>query len=319
MDDAQGPSDEFDFDASTRQAWQVFAERLAEVVSVIDPGGVLTIGTLSSNAEPAPAVTFTCGERPAGDVAPRVVAEASSNASLGEHFQLDVDQLDRLAALGWHAPATEGEHVTANFWVTDVQDDCTWLAGLAVETLRDVYGVQHPVFLAPDHLAEVLQPEAAPEGSTAADGLIDDHDGVAVMPLSRAELDALVAAELTHMFGHEPIRDAEGDIAIRVGSTMVFVRTAPDAREVLLFSALVHEVEGRSRAVEVLNDLNTESRFGRFNLHRDRVFVTMSLLARPFVPAHLHEGVRVMSQIADGIDDDLAAKLRGRVTFGEGE
>lgn len=45
---------------------------------------------------------------------------------------------------------------------------------------------------------------------------------------------------------------------------MVFVRTTPDASELLLFAALVHDVEGRSRAVEVLNDLNVQSRYGRF-------------------------------------------------------
>ncbi len=320
MDDNATPVEDFDFDASTREAWELFSGRLAEVVSIIDPGGALTIGTLSSTTEPAPEIVFSCGDRTAKGEAPSIWAQASSNATLGEHFQLDVQQLDRLSDLGWQAPTTEGPHPTPNFWTTDEQDECTELADLAVATLRDVYGVQHPVFLAPDHLAEVLQPDVAPTEDVASPGgLLDAHDAVAVMPASRSELDALINTELTHMFGHEPIRDSEGDIAIRVGSTMVFVRSAPDAREILLFSALVHEVEGRSRAMEVLNDLNTESRYGRFSLFKDRVFVTMSLLTRPFVPAHLHEGVRIMSQIADGIDDDLAAKLRGRTTFTDDE
>ncbi|MDO4785169.1 MAG: YbjN domain-containing protein, partial [Propionibacteriaceae bacterium] len=116
-------------------------------------------------------------------------------------------------------------------------------------------------------------------------------------------------------YGHRPFRDSEGDIAIRVGSTVVFIRSTPDAREIVLFSALVHDVAGRSRAAEVLNDLNVESRFGRFALHRDRVFVQMSVPAQPFVPAHLHQGLKTISQIADGIDDELAARLQGRTTF----
>lgn len=309
---------DFDFDASTAQAWQLFAARLAEVVSVIEDGASLRIGTLATDDQPSPYVDFHCGVRSAPSEQPVVWAEASSNASLGERFQLSVAQLEQLDQLGWQPPSTEGEHPSANFFAQHLQDDSTVLADLAVATLRDVFGVQHPVFLAPDQLAEVLQPVENPKGPLLEQ--VRPGDGVlAVMPGSREELDRWIDEELTRMFGHQPIRDHEGDIAIRVGSTMVFVRSAPDASEVVLFSALVHDVEGRSRAVEVLNDLNVESRFGRFSLHRDRVYVSMSLLARPFVPAHLHEGVRVMSQIADLLDGELAAKLRGRTTFDDEE
>jgi hypothetical protein len=45
--------------------------------------------------------------------------------------------------------------------------------------------------------------------------------------------------------------------------------------------------------------------------------VTISVLSRPFVPAHLHQAVRILSEVADGIDDALAAKLDGRTTFSE--
>ena len=79
----------------------------------------------------------------------------------------------------------------------------------------------------------------------------------------------------------------------------------------------MHDVEGRSRATEVLNDLNVEARWVKFQLVRDRVFVTFSVLARPFVPEHLHHAVRVLSEVADGIDDELAAKLHGRTTFSD--
>jgi hypothetical protein len=35
------------------------------------------------------------------------------------------------------------------------------------------------------------------------------------------------------------------------------------------------------------------------------------------VPAHLRQAVRILSEVADGIDDALAAKLDGRTTFSE--
>ena len=77
----------------------------------------------------------------------------------------------------------------------------------------------------------------------------------------------------------------------------------------------MHEVAGRSRACEVLNVLNTVSRYCRFALHMDRVFVQVSVPARPFVPAHLRQALVAISQVADGIDDELAARLSGRTTF----
>ncbi|EFB88857.1 hypothetical protein HMPREF9206_1963 [Cutibacterium acnes J139] len=46
--------------------------------------------------------------------------------------------------------------------------------------------------------------------------------------------------------------------------------------------------------------------------------MTMSVMARPFVAAHLHQAVSIMSRLADGLDNELARKLRGRTTFEEG-
>jgi hypothetical protein len=86
---------------------------------------------------------------------------------------------------------------------------------------------------------------------------------------------------------------------------------------VVVFAAVVHDIAGRSRAAEVLNDLNVEARWVKFQLVRDRVFVSLSVLAKPFVPEHLRQAVQIMSQVADGIDEELAAKLNGRTTFSE--
>jgi hypothetical protein len=213
---------------------------------------------------------------------------------------------------GWNPPSVEE---SANFWVQLPQEESDRLAELAVIALRDVYGVPHPVFLAPDQLSEILTPKAD-DPTEPPD--FDEEDVTAVMPSNREQLDALVEAELTEMYGHSPIRDEEGDIAIRVGSTMIFLRTSADGREIVIFAAIVHEIEGgRSRAAEVLNDLNCEARWVKFQLIRDRVFATLSVIAQPFVPAHLTQALQIMSDTADGIDEHLADKLRGRTTFGE--
>jgi hypothetical protein len=229
--------------------------------------------------------------------------------------------------LGWQPPTAGGEtssaaeviEPTANFWIELPQVESARISELTVSALRDVYGVQHPIFLAPDQLAEVLQPTPLPieRGASIRVLEVERADLMTTMPRDQQHLNELVDAELAEMYGHQPIRDAEGDVAIRVGSTMLFLRTSQDGQEVVVFAAVVHDVAGRSRAAEVLNDLNVEARWVKFQLIRDRVFVTISVLSRPFVPAHLHQAVRILSEVADGIDDELAAKLDGRTTFSE--
>jgi len=303
--------DDFDIDRSISSAWAEFQSRLSEVISMIDESGDLTIGT-SSSGDQAPYVRFSCPE-------PDLIrCEAASNAVLDRGFQLSDAQTSAMERLGWRPPVDGGRRPTANFWVEAAQEDSDRVSELAVAALRDVYGVQHPIFLAPDQLTEVLQPVPTPIEVAADDLIVIDRDDLAAtMPRNSEHLAELVDAELAHMYGHPPIRDAEGDVAIRVGSTMLFLRTATDGQEVVIFAAVVHDVAGRSRAAEVVNDLNVEARWVKFQLIRDRVFVTLSVQAKPFVPAHLHQAVRIVSDVADGIDDELAAKLHGRTTFSD--
>jgi hypothetical protein len=302
--------DDFDIDKSIAAAWAEFQARLSEVVSMIDESGDLTIGTGLDGDEEAPFLRLS------SPWTHRVRGEAASNAVLGEDYQLGPDQLATMERLGWQPPSANGDRPSAYFWFERDQDDAEQISELAVGALRDVYGVQHPIFLAPDQLAEVLQPTPPPL-ETSSGTLVPTAVSAlsATMPRDRPHLNQLVDAELGRMFGYPPIHDTEGDVAIRVGSTMLFLRTSPDAQEVVVFAAVVHDVAGRSRAAEVLNDLNVEARWVKFQLVRDRVFVTVSVLARPFVPAHLHHAVKILAETADGIDNDLAVKLGGRTTF----
>jgi len=246
---------------------------------------------------------------------------------LGGDFQLSAELLSAMERLGWQPPtvggepasATQSAEPTANFWIELPQVDSDRMSELAVAALRDIYGVQHPVFLAPDQLAEALQPAPTAVDSESSIKVVevDETDLRSTMPRNQQHLDDLVDAELAEIYGHLPIRDAEGDVAIRVGSTMLFLRTSADGQEVVLFAPVVHDIAGRSRAAEVLNDLNVEARWVKFQLIKDRVFVTISVLSRPFVPAHLHQAVRILSDVADGIDNELATKLNGRTTFSD--
>ena len=299
--------DDFDIDRSTDEAWDAFGGRLSEVLSMMDGGAELTLGTLAADDDASPFIAYEC------PALGRLVAQASSNAVLADDNQLAVTQLAQMEELGWQSPSAD---TSANFTSSWSQDQTDELAVLSVATMRDVYGVLHPVFLTADQLGDVLQPPGPsepPYRSLPKPGSRSDTH--AVMPADAAELDRLVGIELESMYGSEPFHDSVGDYAIRVGSTMVFVRIPSDAQEVIAFSAVVHDVSGRSRAAEVLNDLNSESRWVRFWLLRDKVFVSMSALARPFVPAHFQQVIHEVASVADSIDDHLAETLQGRTTF----
>lgn len=290
----------FDFDATQRSAWDEFTLRLDEVLSVMDSSADLTISVdAPASVDPRPGIRFSMGE---GASVRAFVTGSASGLATAEEARL-------LTALGWSGDDDATFHAEAD------QESVSELAELATTTLSTVFGVVHPVFLEPDQLSEILQGHA-PWVPLIPRKL--SRKEKAVMPGNRKELDQLVDDELRRAFGHPPLRTVQGDVAIRVGSTMVLCRSTPDGAELVLFSPLVHDVVGRSRACEVLNDLNVESRYGRFALHRDRVFVQLSVPAQPFVPAHLHQALAALSKIADGIDDELATKLGGRTTFGPG-
>ncbi|MBK7821374.1 MAG: hypothetical protein IPJ61_09930 [Tessaracoccus sp.] len=289
---------DFDFDETQRAAWGEFSDRLDEVLSVMDATADLTISVTSVSTGPRPGIRFTVRE-------PGVVTALVSGSANGAPTAVESVELIRL---GWFPPSERepGFHAEAD------QADSARLAALASDTLNAVFSVPHPIFLEPDQLAEILQGQAE---WTPLEPRKLKREEQAVKAGGQAELDGLVDAELRRLFGHPPLRNEQGDVAIRVGSAVVFLRSTADCRELVLFSPLVHDVANRSRACEVLNDLNVESRYGRFALHRDRVFAQISVPAKPFVPAHLRQALRALSQIADGIDEELATKLGGRTTF----
>ena len=154
--------------------------------------------------------------------------------------------------------------------------------------LRDVYGVQHPVFLAPDQLAEVLQPRRSRSSRRARSSSWSDaptstcpgRDAASRRARGRGAHPACTAIR----------RSGTPRATWPSGSARRCSSCAPrhDGQEVTVFAAVVHDVEGRSRAAEVLNDLNVEARWVKFQLVRDRVFVDRlgaGQAVRPRAPA----------------------------------
>ncbi|MCL2481981.1 MAG: YbjN domain-containing protein [Propionibacteriaceae bacterium] len=286
-------STDFDFDHSVDQAWRRFTLRLGEVLSMMDETEPLTLCP-SDSAEH----WYTRFFQEAKNHVTALVPLATGNDKLSG------EQEACLASLNW-IPGDEGYHMTVD------QNHCDPLAQATVMVLRQVFGVTHPVFLDSNVLAEILQ-EPQTADSWEASGF---EETLAHGSLDEVQLASAVAEEMSEVFGVVPMRDQDGDFAVRVGSTMIFVRIPSDGKEVRLFSVLVHDISGRSRAAEVLNDINAHARWVRFYLVRDKIIATMSVLASPFVPAHLRQAIVEMTNVADGVDDLLADSLQGKTTF----
>ncbi|MDR0990970.1 MAG: YbjN domain-containing protein [Propionibacteriaceae bacterium] len=312
------PYRDFDLDRSTEQSWGGFSARLAEVLSMMDATEPLTLSTHDGDQDLAGYVKFIASDRE------HLMALIPGNTLLPDDHQLAPSQVEALLAAGWQQPnPTASDETADHLWRCGSQAQSSALADQATEALRDIFGVHHPVFLATDVLAEILQTDGPPGDSLnpvlesiadvrLADLLADIH---AIMPSNASHLRHLVERVLTQMPEITPMQDADGDFAIRVGSAMIFVRVPADGLEILVFAPVVHDVDGRSRATEILNDINSHSRWVRFALLRDRVFVMMSILARPFVSAHLRQAIAEVGKVADGVDDLLAQSLHGRTTF----
>ncbi len=330
-------ADEFDLDRSIDRAWADFQEKLSEVISMMDDEGDLTLGVPAVEGVGSPCVRFSAipglSQTP-GEPVIRLTAETGSplrlasdspDQSVQPPSAQTPPQINE-ATIVFTPPSAEWQiDDNGNYYIQRPEADYAYLARTAVTVLRDDLGVQHPVFLAPDHLAEVLQPSTQTEANSPKPRTLDEavnlepDDIVAVMPRNRDHLVELTADELEQYCGFPPVGRFNGELSFRIGSTVVFVRISKEGDVMELLAPLVYDIEGRTRAAEVINDLNCQAKFVRFSVASDRVFVDLTIFTRPFVPAHFHQALKIISAVADSLDDQLAVRLHGRTAFDESD
>ncbi|MEJ7627958.1 MAG: YbjN domain-containing protein [Nocardioidaceae bacterium] len=324
VSDADEPR--LDLDLALEKAWLAFGSRLRRTLSGLRDSQVVMLELPSPYDEDAldgavPYLQFT------GYGEGVVRAEVSSNAFLDERHRLDEHQMQRLTRLGWsppsYGPGDEPDSGSPNFFSDANTDDVDALVPMSVDAIHDVFGVPHPSFLVAAGFAAgdgVAMPEVGlgvPRPAVA--GRTPTDEPLAVMPTGRDHLRALVDHALTPVFGHAPVRDEDGDIPVRSGSAMVFVRVLPDAPVIELFSPLLLEVEGSALVLERITRLNRRMRFVSFFWDGGTVYARTQLFCQPFVSDHLRHALMVISEVADRLDDEMRPELGGRAFFGEHE
>jgi hypothetical protein len=240
-----------------------------------------------------------------------------------------------LIALGWSPPGVlEG---TGDFFGLRLPvSEANRLSVVVARTMRDVYGAPHPAFLtydahdgddAPVHIptlgaARLVNAEETDDEDDADEAATDRAlsllgDETVKLPL--AERVSAVVAALLKTTPDELSVDPDGDIGIRSGSAMVFVRVRDNPPLIDVFSPVLTDVEASEQLYVKLSELTNRMPIGRLYCINDTVWASVPVFGRDFQPTHLMLAVQVMTGLADELDDRLHGEFGGKRFFGEGD
>jgi hypothetical protein len=319
-----------DLKGKVREAWQDFAKTLAAILPELAPGTTLDLTldpTASGTGDAVYAVRVTVGEDH------ELTAAAVGNALLPEGYRLDRASVGALVALGWSPPGVldgSGEF----FGLRLAAGDAGRLTVIVARTLRDVYGAPHPAFLTYEvkgpegetvHVptlgaARLLSPEEVGEETDEAAterALARLGDDMIQLPL--ADQVAAVVATLLKTTPEALSVDPDGDIGIRSGSAMVFVRVRDNPPLIDVFSPILTEIQPTEQLYVKLSELTNRMPIGRLYHASDTVWASVPVFGRDFQATHLMLAVQVMTGLADELDDRLHGEFGGRRFFGEGD
>jgi len=193
-----------------------------------------------------------------------------------------------------------------------------------VRTLREVYGLVHPAFLAfsgdihaeYDDVDEIvaLHPvtsapkvPAMPAGMPPSGTLAKDWNlaeaGPIAMPDSPEHLRRLIEEALVPLLGRRPLVDEDGDFVVPVAGTLVFVRVVESAPVVAVFSQLVRSTEEGTGRLRDVQELNAEIEMVKFFVIDDHIVAGCTMPANPFVGAHLRQALSLVGRVANDFED----------------
>ncbi|WP_425577012.1 T3SS (YopN, CesT) and YbjN peptide-binding chaperone 1 [Nocardioides marinquilinus] len=264
---------ESDFDEATEAAWRGFRQRLADRLERLADGDELVL-----------------------------------RSAWGSVFL--VRQADEVAVLSAGLLDDEGAPEMVSHLPLERVDQT---AATTVEVLRHRHDAVHPALLevgAPEVDPGLEAPvDAVDAPVTRGSGATDDYDDVA-MPESHEHLHALVLDAMRRVFPRLRV-DEDGDVPVRAGQSMVFVKVLRDRPSVELFAEIAHGVPDEAGLLRELAILNRSEGPFTFLRHDDVVTMRYELLALPFSGGLLRLLVRRFVDEVDRIATDLVARVGG--------
>jgi len=308
-----------DLTAKVSEAWAVFARSLAEVLAALPPKATLDL-TLDPTASGIGEAVYAVSVTPVDGGA--LKAYAVGNSLLPPEHRLSRTAVGELVALGWSPPeAASGDE---RFTLDLPTAQAARLAAIISRTLKDVYGTPHPAFLVYSALAESDQAvEVASLGAARPMPIQGEvhrtPGGNDLAGLSLGDkVAAVIAAMLKTTTDSLPV-DKDGDIGIRSGSAMVFVRVRDNPPLVDVFSPVLTEINTNEQLYARLSELTHRMPIGRLYCASDTVWASVPVFGRDFQPTHLMLAVQVMTGLADELDDRLHGEFGGKRFFVEGD
>ena len=317
-----------DLRSKVTDAWREFAGALAKLVPTLSPGAHVDV-TLDPTASGTGTAIYSVSMRVLDDNV--VEALAVGNAELPQGYRMDRAAVADLVALGWSPPGVlpdSGE----SFGLRSTTDQAAQIATIVSRTLRDVYGAPHPAFLV--YLVHDIDDEpidtvplgtARHEPSLEESLHLDDLQDAAALATAAEEAIPLgervrtVIATMSKTTVDQLQEDADGDIGIRAGSAMVFVRVRDNPPLVDVSSPILTEVEPTEQLYVKLSELTNRMPIGRLYCAQDTVWASIPVFGRNFQASHLMLAVQVMTGLADELDDRLHGEFGGKRFFGEGD
>ena len=298
-----------ELEADSTASWVRFRARLADALDDLVDGDILAIHVIAGiNAAQLHGSLLSLDLLADGDL---MRAQVCSNHFLDERFALDEGQMTALEAKGWAYPADETDH----FQLQAARHEVDRVAVLAVQVLRDVLRVPHPVFLDAEGLErdpEWTEPEDSTPSLTREEVAGEDDEELIYFPTSRDELIEQAEPVFASILDAEVEYDDDGDVPLPVGESVVYARFGQAGPTIELFSYLVVDIVHTDRVAVQLEMLNGTHPFAAFTLEGKRVVMRHNLCATPFVPMQLRIVLRSMLSMVDELAGELAGRVGGR-------
>jgi hypothetical protein len=300
-------------------AWPAFDEALAEGLAALTEDQFLVMSVKRCRSSSADGV----------DGAARFVqfvaqgayglrAEAASNNYLVGADRLGPEQEDALVAIGWQPPTSDADTAPIDDPDGSPNHFRDWpapaLRGGRTAGIRDVplrYRVPHPGYLGTQRstpMAAFDLPILGLKRGEVPVPVVDES--VVQLTLSRPQNADALRAEVMGCLGgildtDEITVDADGDVPIRWGSAVVYVRVLEHAPVVRMVSVVLTGAAPSGALREAVNDINRDQILVRALWHDDAVLLTADMYASPFVDEHLVNVLRIVADMADALDDEM--------------
>ncbi|NKS42458.1 hypothetical protein A6410_18305 [Prescottella equi] len=312
-----------DFDRALDDAWGSFRSRLADRIATASVDDQLVLETSSETDDADGRLPFVQCRVTAAPGDPLVRCEIPTDLQLPPRRRLSGTDRARLLDQGWIQPdPVEPPLQFEDFDIGDepallVEKASRWadqLAAMIVAVFRDTWDVPHPSFLTLHHLGADAEPvPGETPDPTPRPAPLDRY--LAIRPRDTDHLREVIARTVADILGHDPERDQDGDIVLRFGAALALVIANEAAPEIQLWAPLVRDISGRTRAAELVTDLNRRWPYLRFALYEDRLRVMIDMLADPFVPQHLADMIEHLGDFLNGVDEEFASHFGGVLHF----